>query len=315
MSSPGPQDSIEISTDLRDALRSRLLPEMTLSDASNPLTAPLPPALGSGKRLSPADRAVRRFTVFGNAIVTGGAGTLGLEAARALLEHGCPGVCLMDLQASMDGAGNTIEDLRSEFPARHVVLMVVDVTDSNAVADAVRRAVEEMKTIEVLLCFAGVVGCTHALEMDPANWQHTLDVNLSGSWFTAQAVAKAMIKQNTGGSITFIASISGHRVNFPQPQVAYNASKAALLQLKSSLAAEWARFGIRVNSISPGYMDTILNEGPGLADAREIWTSRNPMGRMGAPAELVGAVVLLSSPAGRYINGADIIVDGGGHVF
>jgi len=124
-----------------------------------------------------------------------------------------------------------------------------------------------------------------------------------------------MIEASMGGSIVFIASISGHRVNFPQPQVAYNVSKAALLHLKSSLAAEWSRYGIRVNSISPGYMDTILNEGPGLADARAIWTSRNPMGRMGSPDELVGAVVLLCSPAGKYISGTDIIVDGGGHVF
>jgi hypothetical protein len=119
-----------------------------------------------------------------------------------------------------------------------------------------------------------------------------------------------MIHQNTGGSIVFTASISAHSVNFPQPQVAYNVSKGALLQLKSSLAAEWARHGIRVNSVSPGYMDTVLNEGAGLAPVREIWARRNPMGRMGDPSELAGTVILLCSPAGRYINGADILVDG-----
>lgn len=104
--------------------------------------------------------------------------------------------------------------------------------------------------------------------------------------------------------------MSGHRVNFPQPQAAYNVSKSALLHLKSCLAAEWARYGIRVNTISPGYMDTILNEGPGLENARKIWHSRNPMGRMGVPQELAGPLVLLCSNAGSYINGADIIVDG-----
>jgi sorbose reductase len=119
-----------------------------------------------------------------------------------------------------------------------------------------------------------------------------------------------MIKQGTGGSIVFTASISAHSVNFPQPQVSYNVSKGALLQLKSSLAAEWARYGIRVNSISPGYMDTVLNEGQRLEEARQIWYSRNPMGRMGDASELTGAVVLLCSRAGRYINGADILVDG-----
>ena len=123
-----------------------------------------------------------------------------------------------------------------------------------------------------------------------------------------------MIKQQTGGSIIFIASISGHSVNFPQPQVAYNTSKAAVLHIKDSLAAEWARYGIRVNSISPGYMDTILNEGDGLEECRRVWYARNPMGRMGDPSEIVGAGVLLTSLAGRYINGADIVVDGTSNV-
>jgi sorbose reductase len=119
-----------------------------------------------------------------------------------------------------------------------------------------------------------------------------------------------MVKKQTGGSIVFTASISAHSVNFPQPQVAYNVSKGALLQLKNSLAAEWSHYGIRVNSISPGYMDTILNEGAGLEEARKVWMARNPMGRMGDPSELTGAVVLLCSLGGRYINGADIVVDG-----
>jgi sorbose reductase len=119
-----------------------------------------------------------------------------------------------------------------------------------------------------------------------------------------------MIKQSTGGSIVFTCSISAHRVNYPQPQVAYNVSKGALLQLKSSLAAEWAQYGIRVNSISPGYMDTILNAGEGLEAPRKMWAERNPMGRMGNPSELAGVIVLLCSHAGRYVNGADIVVDG-----
>lgn len=125
-----------------------------------------------------------------------------------------------------------------------------------------------------------------------------------------------MIASNHGGRIIFISSISGHRVNFPQPQAAYNTSKAALLHLKNSLAAEWTRYGIRVNTISPGYMDTVLNEGDRLEPWRQIWYERNPMRRMGSPEELTGPVVLLCSDiGGGYINGADIVVDGGGLVF
>lgn len=141
-------------------------------------------------------------------------------------------------------------------------------------------------------------------------------MNTTGSFLVAQAVAKQIVSQKSGGSITFTASISGHRVNFPQPQVAYNVSKAAIIALKSSLAAEWAVHGIRVNSISPGYMDTILNAGDGsIAEARQVWADRNPMGRMGAVGELDGVCVLLASRAGSYINGADLVVDGGAIVF
>lgn len=120
-----------------------------------------------------------------------------------------------------------------------------------------------------------------------------------------------MIRDGHGGRIVLISSISGHRVNYPQPQVAYNASKAAVLHISKSLAAEWGQYGIRVNSISPGYMDTVLNEGNTLAPFREVWASRNPLGRMGSPRELTGPVVLLCSTfAGSYINGADLVVDG-----
>jgi NAD(P)-dependent dehydrogenase (short-subunit alcohol dehydrogenase family) len=154
------------------------------------------------------------------------------------------------------------------------------------------------------------------MEMTEAQWRKTLDVNTTGSFLCAQAAAKQIASQGTGGSITFTASISGHRVNFPQAQVAYNVSKAAIISLKSSLAAEWAVHGIRVNSISPGYMDTILNAGEGsIAEARSVWAARNPMGRMGAVGELDGMCVLLASRAGSYINGSDMVIDGGGIVF
>ena len=117
-----------------------------------------------------------------------------------------------------------------------------------------------------------------------------------------------MIKQETGGSIVFIASVAGHRTILPMPAVAYSFSKAGLLQLKSSLAVEWARYGIRVNSISPGYTDTpMIQASRGF---RSTWEARIPMGRIGDPSDLAGAIILFCSPAGRYITGVDMIVDG-----
>jgi sorbose reductase len=119
-----------------------------------------------------------------------------------------------------------------------------------------------------------------------------------------------MVEQKTGGSILFVASVSGHLVVYPQPQAAYGISKAAVVHLARSLAAEWAVHGIRVNSISPGYMDTVLNHGPAMEKLTSTWLSRVPVGRFGQPSELVGTVVMLCSNASSYTTGADIIVDG-----
>jgi len=242
---------------------------------------------------------------------------LALETVRALLEHGASGVSLFDLSASLESAHavSTLVSLRQTFPHAKILTKVVDITSEEAVSIGVSETTTELGSVDVLLCFAGIVGTVHAAEMTVQQWRRMLDINTTGSWICAQAAGKQMIEQGTGGSIVFTASVSAHRVNFPQPQVAYNVSKGALLQLKNSLAAEWARYGIRVNSISPGYMDTVLNEGDGLAPARDIWTSRTPMGRMGDPTELAGVLILLCSPAGRYITGADIAVDGGLAVF
>ena len=245
--------------------------------------------------------------------VTGGAGTLALEAARALLEHGCAGLSLWDVNP--DQAFESVKLLHQSFPDRRIITEAVDVRDENGIAEAVLSTVKVLGSVDILCCFAGVVGCTHALEMPADEWRRTHEINLTGSFLCAQAVARQMVKQGTAGSIVFTASISAHATNYPQPQAAYNSSKTAILSLSKSLAAEWSSHGIRVNSISPGYMDTILNEGGGLERARTSWNARNPTGRMGHPWELTGPLVLLCSEAGRYVNGTDLVVDGGAMAF
>jgi NAD(P)-dependent dehydrogenase (short-subunit alcohol dehydrogenase family) len=218
---------------------------------------------------------------------------------------------LFDLAPAVD----KVDQLRREFPQSNIEYLSVDISNEDDVAKAVDSTVGLFGSLDALICFAGIVGCTHALDMPIPQWRKILDVNTTGSFICAQAAARKMVAQGTGGRVIFTASISAHRVNYPQPQSAYNASKAALVNLKSSLAAEWATYGITVNSISPGYMDTVLNEGDGLQEARDSWCDRNPMGRMGLPEEVAGTVVMLVSRAGRYINGADIVIDGGGIVF
>ncbi|KAL1962371.1 hypothetical protein VTN77DRAFT_9784 [Rasamsonia byssochlamydoides] len=265
---------------------------------------------------SPAERAVMRFAVHGNAVFTGGAGVLAIASARALLEHGLSGLALFDLPRAIEKGKETIEALRKDFPAAKIITQGVDVTDEKGMLAAVEHAKEQLGNLNILCCFAGIVNCVHSTEMTLDAWKKVLDVNTTGCWIAAQVVGRQMIASGHGGKIIFIASISGHRVNYPQPQAAYNVSKAALLQMRSSLAAEWTRYGIRINTISPGYMDTVLNEGERLEPWRKVWYDRNPMRRMGSPEELTGPVVLLCSDiGGSYINGTDIVVDGGGMVF
>jgi sorbose reductase len=333
----------------RDALALRTLPTMTLSSATNPLTAPPPPLYPS---LSAADRALARFAVKGNVVITGGAGVLALASARALLEHGASGVALLDLESTLASSQSAIQLLRSDFPHARIVDLACDIT-SEKVAYVIRDAAIALNTptnnhssssthrieprISMLLCFAGIVGCVPSLSCPASQWRKIIDVNLNGAFLCAQAAAKYMMpsfintnKQHTngysrngiepsiqgGGRIVFVASMSGHIVNYPQPQSAYNVSKAGLLHLTRSLAAEWATYGIRVNSISPGYMDTVLNAGDNLNAVREVWAQRCPMGRMGDIEELTGVVVMLCAErAGGYVTGADVLVDGGTSCF
>lgn len=291
----------------RSELRFRAPPSMQLSDGSaSSKTSPPNP---TNPNDTPANRAHSRFAVKGNAIVTGGAGDIGSVACRALLEHGLHGLAIFDLHP--DAGQKTVDSLQAEFPEAKITFTKVDVTDPESVTAAVATAEQTIGPVNICLCFAGIAFAANALDITPQQFKTMFDVNTTGAFLVAQAVAKSIASSGTGGTIILMASISAHIVNFPQPQVHYNAAKAAVISMKSSLAAEWAIHGIRVNSISPGYMDTILNEGEGLAEHRAIWAKRTPYGRMGKPEELTGAIILLASNAGSYITGADIIVDGG----
>ena len=119
-----------------------------------------------------------------------------------------------------------------------------------------------------------------------------------------------MIARKSGGSIILTASMAGHVVNAPQVHVAYGTSKAGVHHMTRCLAAEWAEYGIRVNSLSPGYMDTRLNASSDLTDVVPLWLEKTPMGRFGRKEELIGPVVLLASDGGSYMTGADLRIDG-----
>ncbi|KAF8965092.1 hypothetical protein BDZ97DRAFT_1918523 [Flammula alnicola] len=209
---------------------------ITLSAASNPLTAPLAKKAGQ----SPVERAIERFAVTGmpSVSITGGAGGLGLEAARALLEHGAKGLCIFDLSSAFEASRAALQAFYDEFPTKTIIEEIVDVTNEQNIQSAVEKTVKNFGSVDILLCFAGIARMAKAEDMTLGTWQQVLDINLTGSWLCSKAVGKEMIKQGTGGSIVLVSSIAGHKALFPTFSSAYSVSKAGVIGLtKTSLAS------------------------------------------------------------------------------
>jgi len=267
------------------------------------ISAPQHPA-----SLVESPNVLSKFSLKGKVVVvTGGARGLGFDILRGFCQAGAAAVGILDVLEDLGDAA--VKILKEEFgiPA---LFYKVDVRDHEAVDQAVEAIVKELGRIDVLLCAAGVVDNIPAHEYPADLFKRTMDINLNGVFFTSQAVGKRMIAMKTGGSIIAIASMSGHIVNHPQPQCAYNASKAAVIHLCKSLAAEWAPFKIRVNTISPGYMNTVLNAKFDPVQ-KNIWYERTPQCRMGNVDELNGAALYLASDASTFATGTDILIDGG----
>ena len=147
-----------------------------------------------------------------------------------------------------------------------------------------------------------------ALDVSGDDWDRLMDTNLKGAFLAAQGAARRM-RETGGGSIVNIASIAGIRV--AGRLSTYGASKAALLHLTRSLALELARDGVRVNAIAPGYIETDINRDFFATPAGEALVKRVPQRRLGQPADLDGALLLLASDAGAYMTGSVVVVDGG----
>jgi NAD(P)-dependent dehydrogenase (short-subunit alcohol dehydrogenase family) len=148
-------------------------------------------------------------------------------------------------------------------------------------------------------------------EVPDEEWLSVISVNLNGVFWCCREVGKAMLGRGSG-SIVNIASMSGIISNHPQPQSAYNASKAAVITLTKSLAGEWAPRGLRVNSVSPGYIRTPLTElGMSRTEWSEVWLSQTPLGRLAEPEEIAPAVLYLASDAASFATGTNLVIDGG----
>jgi NAD(P)-dependent dehydrogenase (short-subunit alcohol dehydrogenase family) len=163
--------------------------------------------------------------------------------------------------------------------------------------------------VQILINNAGVATTRAALELAEEDWGMTLDTNLKGAWLVAREAARRLVAHRAQGTIVNVTSILGLRV--AGSVAAYAASKAGLLQLTRALALEWARHGIRVNAIGPGYIETDLNREFFASEQGQAIVKRIPQHRLGQSSDLDGALLLLVSDASRYITGSVITVDGG----
>ena len=234
------------------------------------------------------------------AAVTGGARGIGRACADGLQDMGAK-IALLDIledrvQQSAQEMGNG------------TIGVSFDATNKDSVTAAFDRVKQEFGRIDILVCSAGLCIWAKAEEMTEEEWDKVVDINLKGLFLCNQAAGKIMIEQKSG-AIVNVASMSGSIVNRPQCQCNYNSSKAGVMQLTKSLAAEWAQHNIRVNCISPGYtLSELTKQFPEFFDG---WLPYIPMGRMAQPEELVGGVVYLASDAASYTTGHDLIMDGG----
>ncbi|WHH60509.1 SDR family oxidoreductase [Petroclostridium sp. X23] len=237
--------------------------------------------------------------------ITGAARGIGKCLAEAFVDAGAD-LAVVDIDD--EAAQKAAEEIWKKY-GRKVAAIGCNVTDAADVEKMMEVFLNEFGSIDFAINNAGISTLDNAMDISESDFKKVIDVNLNGVFLTAQAAARTMKAQGKGGSIVSTASISGHIVNIPQTIANYCAAKAGVMQLTKALAVEWAQYGIRVNSVSPGYMLTEL-----IRDASEmhpVWEAKVPLKRLGRPVDLVGAYLFLASDASIYATGSDIVVDGG----
>ncbi|PWY96936.1 NAD(P)-binding protein [Testicularia cyperi] len=250
-------------------------------------------------------------------LVTGGARGIGLTMAAALLEAGSHVVCLDLLEEPVDAPEYIALRSRAKELKLTVGYFQADITDADAINSIVDQIGQEAKDadrpLKSVIHGAAVQKQGPVLDFDPKFFDWVMRINVTGTFIVTQAAARAMKKYETGGSIILMASISGFISNRGLLGTAYNSSKAAVHQLCRCAAVELAEYGIRVNTISPGYIATDMTKQllVGKTELMKQWTGDNPMNRMGEPSEFKGAAVYLASEASSFMTGSDLRIDGG----
>jgi len=237
-------------------------------------------------------------------LVTGGSSGFGRHFARFLASNGA--MVTLAARRADALASAVVEINASGGRAQSVVL---DVTRADQIDGAMQEAEAKFGPIHAVVNNAGVTATRAALEQDETAWDSVVDTNLKGVWLVAQTAARRMISNEVKGSIVNIASILGLRV--AGAVAPYAISKAGVIQMTKALALEWARYGIRINALAPGYFATELNDDFFESEHGKALVKRIPQRRLGQLSELDGPLLLLISNAGSFMTGSVLTVDGG----
>ena len=240
------------------------------------------------------------------ALVTGGNRGIGFALTRGLAEAGASVAFASRNDEANQAARQALAEAGLETTA-----LVGDVTSS--ANDVVQHAVDALGGLDIVVNNAGICYHRPALEVPDSEWDDVFDLNVKALWQVSRAAARHF-KDNGGGTIVNIGSISAIIVNRPQWQPAYNASKAAVHQLTKSLAAEWAPYDIRVNALAPGYVKTEMAP-VDRPEFKARWLDDAPQQRFALPQELAPAVVFLASDASAFMTGSVLVLDGGYTVY
>ncbi|GIX48469.1 MAG: 2-deoxy-D-gluconate 3-dehydrogenase [Candidatus Tectimicrobiota bacterium] len=237
------------------------------------------------------------------AIVTGGSKGLGREMALALAEAGAAVVVVSRTLEALEKVADTIRQQGGTALA-----VAADVTRAEQIEAMVARVMATFGQIDILVNNAGIGGTTPVLELDEAEWDRFLTVNLKGPVLCAKYVGREMVKRRQGKIINVASVFAQVTARY---MGAYAASKAALVQFTRILALEWSRYNIQVNALCPGYFATPMNAEFFASEAGQRLIQRLPMQRIGRPEEIRGAIVFLASAASSYMTGAALYLDGG----
>jgi NAD(P)-dependent dehydrogenase (short-subunit alcohol dehydrogenase family) len=240
------------------------------------------------------------------AVVTGASSGLGVAFAEGLAAAGARVVLAARRRERLDALAARLADEGAQTQP-----VVCDVTQAEDVDRAVGETLDRFGRVDVLVSNAGVTTIVPAETQSLEDFRGTVDVNLVGAFLCAQRFGRAMLEQG-GGSIVNVASILGLVGCGQVPQAGYSAAKGGVINLTRELAAQWARRGVRVNALAPGWFPSEMTADMFTDDGSMKWMrGRTPMGRAGRPEELVGPLLFLASDASTYVTGQVLPVDGG----